>query len=630
MTELTLADTFPKADMTAWMALVEKALKGADFEKRLVSRSADGLAIQPLYTRADELAQAVRALPGVAPYVRGTRTHEVTAGWEIAQVYADETAESANTAILDDLVAGVTAITLQIAAPGSFGIPYEHEHMSRALEGVLLDVCSVGLVAGEYTPDAAGTLMALWQKAGVAEAQRRGAFNYDPLATLATTGALYHPLDRSLGIAAELVRTTGPMPQVTALAATGPAYHNAGATEAQELAAILASVVAYLRAGEKAGLAPAVVLPKIAIALSLDADQFLGIAKLRAIRQLIWRVADACGAGEAASRMHIAVETSRRMMAKRDPWANMLRTTIACAAAAMGGADSITVLPYTHALGKPDPFARRIARNTHHVLMEESGLGRVGDPAGGSWYVEKLSADLAEKSWTLFQAIEAQGGLGTALTSGFLQDEIGKAADTRARLIATGRLELTGSSAFPKLGSDGVTVEPWPSDVLSADLNGTRVKPMRERRLTAAFDTLRDAADAFSARTGKAPHVFLASLGPLAVHSARTTWIRNFLAAGGIGATTGDGFLQSADAGKAFAQSGASVACLCSSDDVYGELGEATASLLKTAGAKRVYLAGRPRDKEAALKAAGVDEFIFAGCDAIDVLTRLQETLDVV
>ncbi len=199
----------------------------------------------------------------------------------------------------------------------------------------------------------------------------------------------------------------------------------------------------------------------------------------------------------------------------------------------------------------------------------------------------------------------------------------------RAKRIATGRAELTGTSAFPRLGDDGVTVEPWPAEVLSAQLNGARARPLALRRDGEPFEALRDAADRHQANTGAAARVFLASLGPLAVNATRTTWIRNFLAAGGIESVGGDSYLNSADAGQAFAQSEATVACLCSADDVYAELGEATASLLKTAGAKRVYLAGRPKDLEAALKAAGVDEFLFAGMDAIAALTTLHQTLDV-
>ena len=627
MTDTSLARDFSAATEAEWRSLVDKVLKGASFERRLVTQTADGIAIAPLHVRGD--APAGPPPPGLAPLTRGARPAGERVGWDIRQTYADENAAAANAAILEDLAGGVSSITLAIAAPGLRGLPYEQAAIGQALSGVLLDACSVHLRAGEYTPDAAGSLMATWRAAGLAEAQWKGGFGYDPLGVLAETGVLYHPLGRSLEIAAGLLATVRALPQVTALSADGTVWHSGGATEAQELAGILATLVAYLRVAEVAGIPPADALPNIAVTVAIDADQFLGIAKLRALRTLIWRVADACGASDAAAYVAVSAETSARMLTRRDPWVNMLRTTIACATAGLGGADAITVLPYTWALGKPDRFAHRIARNTHHVLMEESALGRVADPAGGSWYAERLTADLAAKAWAIFQSIEAKGGLGAALTQGWWQAEIARSAQARAKLLATGRLELTGISAFPRLGDDGVTVVPWPAETLSTDLNGVKVRPIEIQRDAAPFEALRDKADAFQARTGKPPTVFLASLGPLAVHATRTTWMRNFLAVGGIHSLGGEGFTNSADAGQAFATSGATVACLCSSDEVYAELGEATASLLKTAGARRIYLAGRPKEQDGALKAAGVDDFIFAGIDAIATLQRLQEVLDV-
>ncbi|MGE3915718.1 MAG: methylmalonyl-CoA mutase family protein [Hyphomicrobiaceae bacterium] len=627
MTAEAFAADFPTPAEADWLRLVDKAIKGGDFERRLVSRTADGLRIEPLYTRRSAIAGREALAPGAAPFLRGTRA-AAGAGWDIRQLCAEPDPVAANAAILDDLAGGATSVLLQVAAPGWAGIGYEQSVMARALKDVMLDVAPVSLVAGEYTPDAAGSLIALWRAAGLAETQRRGAFNYDPLGTLAATGALYHPVDKALEIAAGLVATTVPMPGVTALRADGHGWHQGGATEAQELALVLASLVAYLRAAEAAGLAPSIALPKIAITLAADADQFLGIAKLRAARALVWRVAEACGAGQAAALVTFTAETSRRMMTARDPWVNMLRTTIATAAAGMGGADAVTVLPFTWALGRPDAFARRIARNTHLVLLEEAGLGRVCDPAGGSWYVERLTDELAAKAWEAFQAIEAKGGLGAALAAGSVQDDLAKSREARAKLVATGRLELTGTSAFPRLGDDGATVAPWPP-VPSAALNGAKVRALDLARTSAPFEALRDRADAFERRTGARPKVFLASMGPLAVNATRTTWIRNFLAAGGIEGVGGDSYLASADAGRAFAEAGASVACLCSGDDVYAELGEATASLLKTAGAARVYLAGRPKDQEAALTAAGVDGFLFAGQDAVAALQGLHEALGV-
>jgi methylmalonyl-CoA mutase len=334
------------------------------------------------------------------------------------------------------------------------------------------------------------------------------------------------------------------------------------------------------------------------------------------------------GAGSAAQAIHLSASTSERMMARRDPWVNLLRTTVACAAAAFGGAEAITVLPFTWALGKPDTFARRIARNTHLVLQEEASAARVVDPAHGSWYVEKLTDDLANAAWALFQAIEGQGGMARALESGFIQGEIARLAEARAGNIAHGRIELTGVSAFPRLGDDGVKTEPYPPfDAVVK--GGTSVLALPPRRLAEPFEALRDAADAFAAKSGRPPQVFLACLGDLAVHSVRATWMRNYLAAGGIEAVASAPLTSSADAGAAFAASGAPVACICSSDQVYGELGEATAGVLKQAGAKQVLLAGRPREQEAALRAAGVDAFIFAGGDAVAALRSLHGTLGV-
>ena len=385
---------------------------------------------------------------------------------------------------------------------------------------------------------------------------------------------------------------------------------------------MLATLVAYLRACEAAGLAPAEALPKIVVGIAADDDHFLTFDKLRAARRLIWKVAEASGAGEAAAKVRIASATSFRMMARRDPWTNILRTTIACAGAVIGGADSIVVLPFTVALGKPDRFARRIARNVQIVLQEESNLGRVADPAGGSWYVEKLTDDVAQAAWKVFQDIEGKGGMAAALASGHVQDMIAATAAARDKAIATGRMELTGVSAFPLLGDDGVKVEPWTAPKAAAAAYAVTVKALRSHRLAQPFEDLRDAADA--ARTaGKEPTVFLASLGEIVQHNVRSTWVQNYLASGGIACLKSDGYASAEEAATAFKASGATVACICSSDAVYAERAEATARALKAAGAKTLLMAGRPGDKEAAFKAAGVDQFLFAGGDAVATLKGL-------
>ncbi len=620
-----LAEGFSLADHAQWVALVEKSLKGGDFEKRLVSRTADGIRIDPLYTRASGRLQAATELPGNAPFTRGTTPGRTDLGWAICQFVVEADPKTANAVILEDLEGGATALALKLDADGREGLPVAKSALATALDRVLLEICPVTLVAGGYYVEAASAMNAVWDDRGLTPGQRLGHLSADPLGWLATTGDLAKPLDRAMADAAQLAVAAQSCPHVTALVADGHPYHAAGASEAQELAAVLSTLVAELKACETHGLPPSQALPKIAIALASDADQFSTIAKFRAARRLVWKVADACGAGEAVARMHFASATAWRMMAKRDPWTNMLRTTMACAAAALGGAHQITVLPFSFALGKPDRMARRMARNTQLVLMEESNLGRVVDPAGGSWYVEKLTDDMAANAWALFQEIEAQGGMAAALASGHVQGRIAAVADARTTAIATGRVELTGVSAFPKLGDDGITAEPWPAPARTAAVKPvSTVKPLRMVRLAEPFEALRASADAHAARTGAAPTVFLASLGEIADHTLRSTWIKNYLAAGGIAALASDGYATPEAAVAAFKASGSRAACICSSDTLYAAHAEAVAMALKAAGCALVLMAGRPGERERAFKSAGVDQFLFAGLDAVETLGKLQ------
>jgi len=622
-----LADGFAPATLDQWRGLVDKAIKGADFEKRLVSKTADGLRVEPLYTPAQALAGADAAMPGAAPYVRGTKPHRDGLGWDIRQMHIGTDPVAVNQAILDDLEGGVMSVVLQIAAPGGLGLAPDEATLTRTLNGVMLDLCTVSFVAGDQTAAAAASLKGLWNHAKVPATERKAALGYDPIGDLARSGRLNTTIDAALATAASLAKDAASLPGVTALRADGSPYHIAGASEAQELAIMLSTVAAYLRACEAAGLTPAEALPKIEVALAIDDEQFMGIAKLRAARRLVWRVADACSAGDAAAHVPFNAVTSYRMMAKRDAWTNIIRTTIACASAALGGADAVCVLPFTFALGQPDAFARRVARNIQIVCQEESNLGRVADPAGGSWFVENLTNDLAQKAWDIFQSIEGQGGVVAALKSGFVQDEIAKVATVRAAAIATGRVEITGVSAFPKLGDDGVSAEPWPRTAAPTSAAAETIRPLSMARLAEPFEALRDVADQYAAATGKPFEVFLASLGEVIDHNVRSTWIKNYLAAGGIAAEMSDGYANADVAAQAFKASGLSAACICSSDPVNAEHAEATAKALKAAGATFVLIAGRPGEREAALKAAGVDQFLFAGADAVVTLKGLQGKL---
>ena len=624
-----LASDFERATREQWLTLVDKAIKGADFEKRLVTRTADGIRVEPLYTREGASPALQDAVPGQAPFTRGARSSVDGLGWEIRQRIAATDPARANTEIMTELDGGTNGILLEIEAPGQAGCRIASAtDMAAALEGMRLDLAPVELNAGLAASDAARHFLAALPTLGIPAAETRVFLGLDPIGAMARFGQLPLSIEKALAETMALAgEARGAAPLARTVRVDAALYHEAGATDAFELALLGATLIAYLRTFEAAGVAPAEALAQISFVVAADTNQFQTLAKLRAARRIIWRIADAAGAGDAASNLHISARASMRVLAKRDPWTNMLRSTLCCAGAALGGANAITVQPFTAALGAPDDFARRAARNIQIVLQEESWLGRVVDPMGGSWYIENLTDDVAKVAWGFLQDIEAKGGVIAALDQGFVQDKISADTAQRAKAIATGREDLTGVSAFPLLGDDGVKYQPHaPVPPLTATQT---VRPLTPHRLAEPFEALRDAADAFVARTGNEPVVFLASIGAVIDHTARSTWIKNYLAAGGIKALTSDGYATPDAAADAFKASGAALACICSSDALNELHAATTATQLKQAGAGFVLMAGRPGDREAALRDAGVDQFLFAGADAVATLKGLQERIGI-
>ncbi len=392
-------------------------------------------------------------------------------------------------------------------------------------------------------------------------------------------------------------------------------YHEAGGSAAEELGLSLATGVAYLRALTEAGLSTEAALGQLEFRYAATADQFLTIAKLRAARRLWARIAEASGAPEAGAQLQHAV-TSPVMMTRRDPWVNMLRTTVACMAAGVGGADAVTVLPFDNELGLPDAFARRISRNTSTILLEESHLARVIDPAGGSYYVERLTDELAHAAWEFFQTLEKAGGQAAALRSGLVAERLAATWAARSKKLARRREPITGVSEFPLLSEKPVVREPAP-----AGPTGGLPRVRRDE----AYEALRARSDAHLAATGARPRIFLAALGPAAAHTARATFASNLFQAGGITPVHDPVSVDPATAAEAYAASGADgMAVLCSSDALYEEQAAAVSEALRAAGATTVFLAGKPGTAE-----ASVDEYVFAGCDAVAVLSSVLDRMGV-
>ncbi|GAB3439695.1 methylmalonyl-CoA mutase family protein [Streptomonospora sediminis] len=619
------AADFPEATFEQWRELVAGVLKktgaAADPadpapEAALAAATYDGIVLRPLYTAADTAGTADPGYPGLAPFTRGGRPEgAVAGGWEVRQQHRDPRPEHARRAVLADLENGVDTLWLVY---GASGIPVGA--LGDVLADVHLDLAPVTLDPGADYPAAAAELPALWRDRGLPDTAVAGGLGIDPLTVAARTG---EPADLA-GAARTAAGLAARHPRLRLVTADSTPYHDAGGSPAQELGAAAGAGVAYLRALTGAGMDLADAARRIEFRFAAGADQFATIAKLRAARTMWNRVLEVCGLGAAerpAMRQHAV--TSAAMATRRDPHVNMIRTTLACFAAGTGGADTVTVRPFDSALGLPDDFSLRIARNTQTLLAEESHLARVVDPAGGSFYVERLTADLHAAGWTFFQEIEAAGGMAAALSSGLVAARVDDMWQRRRHSISRGRDPITGVTEFPDLDEPPIRREPPPEPAAVPAAGSAALPP---RRYAQDFEDLRDRSDTHLAATGARPQVFLATLGPVAAHTARAAFARNLLRSGGIETAGGDSAGGAADAVAGFRRSGARVACLCGSDSGYTEHAAAAAAALKEAGAETVLLAGRP---ETAPDDAQVDRFCFSGCDALGLLAELHEVLGV-
>jgi len=478
MTDLKLAGEFPPARREDWLQLVKQALKGAPLDETLVARTYDGLRIEALSERVAD-ARVIAGARGAAP-------------WQVLQRVDHPDSAEANAQALEDLANGASGIALVFAGSiGShgYGIDGSEATLARALDGVYLDAgISIELELSRQHIDAAARLADLVRARGISPGATQIRFGFDPLGAMARDGGAPLPWTKLAPIFAKRVAElagrgfNGPF-----AAADGRVIHDAGGSEAQELAFALAVAVEYLRALEAGGIKLDDARRMIFFRMAADADQFLTIAKFRALRKLWARVEEACGLAPAPA--FISAETAWRMMTKRDPYVNMLRVTIAAFSAGLGGADSVTVLPYTAALGLPDAFARRIARNTQLVLTEEANVHRVADAGAGSGAIENLTQERCAAAWRLFQGIEASGGAAEALVSGVIQRAVEGVLKEREANMARGAEPLIGTSVFPNPDELPVAVlnaaRPAPSP-LPAD--AARMEPLAPMRLGEPFE----------------------------------------------------------------------------------------------------------------------------------------------
>ena len=592
MAELPLGD-IPLAE-ARWRALAETAVGGGFGALR--SETDDGLPIEPLYPRAT---------------TEGPRPWRASEAWAVSARLDHPDPAAANRAALLDLEGGADALTLVFAgSPFGRGLGLAPRAIDAALADVELDLISGRLDAGVRTPEAAACLADIVVQRRLTSAGLRFDLGFDPIGIAATTGQPCSMAD--LGSVLDAASSGGF--SGCPLMADGRAYHEAGAGETQELAAVLATGVAYLRHLAAAGLDLAAARTAIAFLLPADADVFVGIAKMRALRRLWARVEAACDLEPSPLRLH--AETSWRMMTRYDPWTNTMRATAAAMAAGLGGADAITVLPMTLPLGLPDDAARRLARNVGRILIDEANLAKVEDPAAGSGGIEALTESLCERAWALFQEIEREGGIEAALHSGSLRGQIAATAAKRRGDLATLKNGLVGTSRFANLSAPSHRV----LDVHRRPDPARSEGALPSLRDAAPFEALRDRAEA-NAATGVRPAVNLATLGTTAASSARATEAVNFLATAGIAAVvaTADQAATTASANAGAAR----VACLCGTDAAYIEHGEFALAALRRSGARYVAMVG---GDEAWLQ-KGADALITDGVDALQLLETILDVL---
>jgi methylmalonyl-CoA mutase len=580
----------------------------AEPERLLDSPTYDGFAVHPLYTALDGLPEW--PLPGDWPFVRGADPRrDVLSGWKVAERFPrpGQPVAEANAAVLAALVDGVSALDIRVGPDG-----VATGDLARLLDGVYLDLAPVMLDSGDQFAAAAEVMVEL--VAGVDE-DRRAAIAIDLGADPLTAGLSGRPAPAAEEVAAVAAGLAGrpEVRNVRAVTVDGPALHGRGASAGWELGASIAAGAEYLRLLTEAGLPTADALHQVSFRLAADGDQFMTIAKFRAARRLWARVGEVLGCpGDAAARLHAL--TSPAMMTQRDPWVNMLRTTVAAFGAGIGGAATVRVLPFDAALpggypGHSADFARRIARNSQLLLLEESHIGRVLDPAGGSWYVEQLTETLAGQAWSVFQQIESRGGLRQA--GDHLSEQIDLIRARQDEDVAHRRKAITGVSEFPDLN------EPSPARA------GERPPGWRP---AVAFEALRDRSDVYLQRAGARPRALLLPLGPPAENTARATFAVNMLAAGGVEAVD-PGTVDPAGAAAAVRAAGTPVAVICGTDARYATEAAATVIAAREAGCEFVYLAGPSSAVAGVAPADRPDRFLTARINAVEALDLMLTRL---
>ena len=704
--ELSILADFPPTPHEEWLGAVEKQLKGKPFEKALVKKTYDGVPIQPMYFKRDlDDLPHVDAIPGFAPYVRGTKAagNKVTP-WDIAQEITEPDPDLLNKALVHDLNRGQNVIHIKLdkaaknghgpdtaptAEVGKCGVSVAVvTDVENIFENIEIPGIPVHMETG-FPPIPVFALLMGFLKQNKRDLKTMtGCIGSDPMETLISTGTLPVSLSLCLDQMAALTQW-GVLntPNLKTIVVNGGIYRNAGANAVQEIAFSAATGVTYVRELMKRGIAVNDIGPRILFHLSIGTDFFMEIAKFRAARMVWHNILEAFGADDTSRKMHIHAGTLQYHMTKIDPWVNMLRVTTETFSGIAGGCDSLHVSPFDEVIRKPNEFSRRIARNVQILLREEAHFDKVTDPAGGSWYIENITWELAQNAWKLFQEVEGMGGMITALKEDFPQTQVGEIAAARAKNAATRKDTIVGTNMYPNLTEKPLDNDPFDHDAFQkariTQLNTYRertdknrlkkalatlakesrhadpdivekavaaamagasigelteniithrdsdsITPLKIHRVSEPFERLREQTEAFIQNTGKTPKIFMANMGPLARHKPRSDFSTAFFSVAGYETIFNDGFQTPEEAAEAAAASNCKVTVICGTDDDYMEVVPPVTKGIKTARPDMfVMVAGYSPKYADAFKEAGVDEFIHVRANALGILQHLQQYL---
>ncbi|MFZ5805852.1 MAG: methylmalonyl-CoA mutase family protein [Verrucomicrobiota bacterium] len=694
---------FPDVSYAQWREAVQAYLGDKNFDQSLISLNYEGMALQPVYCEGEDMPH-----PGMAPFARGNHAGGyLREAWEISQQLGCVSAREFNAAAKHGLARGLTCLNLNLdhatrqgldpdwakeGEVGQGGVSISTlKELSQALEDIDLEKIPVFVRSGSSGLPFAALFLALVRERGFSLQRLKGCIEMDPLGVLSHEGTLPQSIEGAYREMSALTQWACKRAQnLQTICVHGRPYHESGGSAMHELAFAVATGVEYLREMTRRGLSVDAVASRMRFAFLTGSNFFMEIAKIRAARMIWSQIISAWGGSEESKKMHIHSATDFWNKSTLDPHVNLLRTTTQAFAAILGGCEILNVRPFDEPLGAPDEFSRRMARNTQIILKSEMHLKRLIDPAGGSWYVENLTQNLAQEAWKLFQEVERQGGMLEALKKNFIQNLIEKTAEEKTRALRTRKDVLVGvnryanpdekkqdsripdlkaiynecvqlvreyrtshdnalhSSILQKLAgildsSDenlleeaigaaavGATLGEITRVIRARDGERPRIQPLKPHRIAEDFENLRRAADAWKEKTGHRPRVFLANMGSKIQHKARADFSREFFQTGGFEIISSDGFSSPEEAGKAAAHSGASIAVLCSTDETYPALVPAFVGALKKEKPEMIaVLAGYPKDQVEAHRAAGVDEFIYMRADIVEILQKLFQRIGV-